>query len=63
MLLPVKAAAEQGHRRLLVDVLELLGAQPAALREAAGDPQLVSLPFPEDPPDQLRGKSRTATGR
>ena len=53
VLLAVIRAAVESERRLLVEVLELLGAQPAALREAAGDPQLPRLPF-------ARGSDRPA---
>jgi hypothetical protein len=59
VLLVVEAPAEQHLRRLLVDVLELLGAQPAALGETAGDQQLALLPFTERLAYLLIAEART----
>jgi hypothetical protein len=58
---------EQSDGRLLIDVLQLLAAQPAALRKAARDPNLLRLPFPENFSDPLRVRApaglRAARGR
>jgi len=53
VLLALIRPAVESQCRFLVDVLELLGAQPPALRKAAGDPQLAGLPFSENLPDLL----------
>jgi hypothetical protein len=53
VLLAVIRPAVESLRGVLVDFLELLGAQSPALREAAGDPQLPGLPFPENLPGAL----------
>jgi hypothetical protein len=61
VLLAVVRPAVESQRRLLVDVLELLGAQSPALRKAAGDSQLAGLPFPEDLTDPLRAECPPGT--
>jgi Ser/Thr protein kinase RdoA (MazF antagonist) len=48
MLLAPVRPGEQRKRRLLVEVLELLGAETAALGEGARDAQLCSLPFAKE---------------
>ena len=53
VLLAGVGSAVERERRLLVKVLELLFVQPAALREAAGDPQLHRLPLAEKLPYPL----------
>src|ERR1039458_2819452 len=62
VLLALVGPAEESQRRLLVDVLKLLGAQASALREATGDPQLHGLPSSEDLSDP-RGIARTRRSR
>jgi len=56
MLLAVIRPPVESERRLLVEVLELLGAEPSTLSEAASDPQLSLLPFAENLTGPLRAK-------
>ena len=56
MFLAVIRPSVESERRLLVEVLELLGGEPSTLREAASDPQLSLLPFAENLTGPLRAK-------
>jgi hypothetical protein len=61
MFLAVIHPSVESERRLLVEVLKLLGAEPSTLNEAASDPQLSLLPFAENLTGPLRAKPPLAT--